>query len=215
MNEPETTPRRSFQVRHFINAHKILTPFLVAGGMEYFDCWEPLAWVYLALHGGYCLLWMIKESAFRDQRFEADIHPVAGLLFVFVPLAAYWIAPYLIVSRHLTAPAWLMALAIIVTLSGVFFHFASDAHKHAVLRIRKGLITDGLFARCRNPNYLGEMLIYAGFAMLARHWIVLLPLAYWWSYFFHNMLRKDASLSRYPGFEDWKRRSGLLIPKLF
>ena len=29
---------------------------------------------------------------------------------------------------------------------------------------RKGLITDGMFSRCRNPNYLGEIFIYGAFA---------------------------------------------------
>ena len=32
------------------------------------------------------------------------------------------------------------------------------------MRAKKGLITDGLFSRCRNPNYLGEMMIYGAFA---------------------------------------------------
>jgi hypothetical protein len=32
--------------------------------------------------------------------------------------------------------------------------------------------------------------------------------------FLPNMRRKDESLARYPGFEAWKRRSGLLLPRL-
>jgi len=203
------------QVRHFINAHKMLTPFVVISMMGYYEFWGILAWVYLALHGTYCLLWTIKEYTFRDQRFEEEIHPLAGFIFVFCALGAYWIAPFLIITNCLTAPNWFMALAIFVTTLGIFYHYVSDAHKHAVLGIRKGLITTGLFARTRNPNYFGEMLIYLGFAMLAQHWAPFLALAYWWSFFIRNMLKKDQSISRYPEFDEWKKRTGLVIPKIF
>ncbi len=40
-----------------------------------------------------------------------------------------------------------------------------------MLKVRRGLITDGFFARTRNPNYLGEMMIYGSFAALSMHWI--------------------------------------------
>jgi len=202
------------QVRHFINAHKILTPFVVIGLMAFYNYWGVLAWVYLALHGTYCLLWMIKEYTFRDRRFEERIHPIAGTIFVFGMLGGYWIAPYIIISNKMTAPPWLVALSIFVTTFGVFFHYVSDAQKHVALSFRKALITNGLFSCTRNPNYFGEMLIYAGFAMLAQHWIVLLPLAYWWTFFVRNMLKKDKSMSRYPEFEKWKQKTGLVFPKL-
>ncbi|MDO6684483.1 MULTISPECIES: methyltransferase family protein [unclassified Agarivorans] len=210
---PIATPNT--QVRHFINAHKIATPFVVLALMIAYDFWGVLAWVYLALHGTYCGLWMIKEACFRDKRFEQAIHPVAGSIFVFGALAAYWIAPYIIISKQLSAPAWLIALAVVITMLGVFFHFVSDAHKHAILSVKKGLITNGLFSRTRNPNYLGEMLIYAGFAILAQHWAPVLALAYWWAFFIRNMLQKDKSMSRYPEFAKWKKRTGLLLPRLY
>lgn len=203
------------QVRHFINAHKVLTPVVVISLMSYYGFYDVLAWVYLALHGTYCLLWMIKEYAFRDRRFEEEIHPLAGFIFVFCGLGVYWIAPYLIISEQLSAPNWLLTLAIFTTMVGVFFHYVSDAHKHAVLSVQKGLITTGLFARTRNPNYFGEMLIYLGFAMLAQHWAPFLALAYWWVFFFRNMMKKDQSMSRHPEFADWRKRTGLVIPKIF
>ncbi|GLP96178.1 methyltransferase family protein [Paraferrimonas sedimenticola] len=203
------------QVRHFINAHKILTPIAVLAMMAYFDFWGASAWIYLALHGTYCGLWMIKEYSFRDKRFEEAIHPVAGSIFVFGMLGMYWIAPYLIVSQQLEVSGVLAAAAAALVVLGGFFHFVSDAHKHAVLSIRKGLITSGLFSRTRNPNYLGEMLIYLGFAILAQHWLPFVALAYWWTFFVRNMLNKDKSMSRHAGFADWKQSSGLLFPKLF
>jgi steroid 5-alpha reductase family enzyme len=215
MKDKTEKPHYRSQIRHFINAHKILTPFLVVGMMFYYNNWGVLAWVYLALHGTYCLLWMIKEYTFRDRRFEEEIHPVAGFIFVFCMLATYWAAPFIITSNHLEAPNWLIALSVFITTLGIFYHYVSDAHKHAVLNIQKGLITTGLFSRTRNPNYFGEMLIYAGFAMLAQHWIPVLALAYWWAFFIQNMLKKDKSISRYPEFDEWKKRTGLLFPKLF
>lgn len=215
MNKEVQSPDYATQVRHFINAHKILTPLVVIGLMIHYNFWGTLAWVYLALHGTYCLLWMIKESTFRDRRFEESIHPIAGFIFVFCALGAYWAAPFIIISNQLTAPGWLIALSIFITTLGVFYHYVSDAHKHAVLSIKKGLITTGLFSRTRNPNYFGEMLIYSGFAMLAQHWIPLLALAYWWTFFVRNMLQKDKSISRYPEYSQWKEKTGLLFPKLF
>ena len=46
----------------------------------------------------------------------------------------------------------------------------SDAQKFFVLQVRKGVIEDGPFARTRNPNYLGELLIYSGFVLASWHW---------------------------------------------
>lgn len=88
--------------------------------------------------------------------------------------------------------------------------------KHVQLSLRPGLITTGMFARCRNPNYFGELLIYLGFASLARHWAPLAALglfviAIW----IPNMLKKDRSLARYPEFAAYKKRSALFIPFLF
>ena len=114
------------------------------------------------------------------------------------------------------APAPLVALAIACNIFGVFLHFASDAQKHFTLAQRKGLITDGFFARSRNPNYLGELLIYLSLAILAMHLVPYLVLAgFGLAVFLPNMRRKDISLSRYPEFEDYRRRTGLLLPKLW
>jgi Protein of unknown function (DUF1295) len=49
----------------------------------------------------------------------------------------------------------------------MFLHFVGDAQKYYTLRFWSGLIEDGLFARTRNPNYLGETLIYISFATVS------------------------------------------------
>jgi hypothetical protein len=75
---------------------------------------------------------------------------------------------------------------------------------------------EGLFSRTRNPNYLGEILIYTAFALTSFHWLPFLILAGWvFGFFVRNMLKKDRSLSRHPEFDEYKKRTGLLFPKLF
>lgn len=200
----------------YINAHKILVPPLVLGMMWYFDNWSTEAFVYLSLHGTYAALWLIKESLYPDRRFQEPQPPWIGILFIFLPLASYYVAPYLLISRHVTLKPIVVALAISIYTVGIFLHYVGDAQKYYTLRLQKGLIEDGLFLKSRNPNYFGEILIYAAFAILAWHWLPFVILGAWvFGFFLRNMLAKDKSLERHPGFAAYKARTGLLIPKFW
>ena len=137
-----------------------------------------------------------------------------GVLTPFLPLMAYMIGPYLLISEHTVPPNWVFALAPFLCISGVFLHYVSDAQKFFVLQLRKGLIQDGLFARTRNPNYLGEVLIYGGFALASWHWQPFVVLAGWCVYFVRNMRRKDESMSRHLEFAAYKDRTGMFLPSL-
>ena len=200
--------------RHFIDSHKCSTAFVVFLLMWRYDAFADVtAWVYLALHGTYGLLWTLKSRIFGDKQWDQPASIPYGLL-IWATLTCYWVAPFLITSRHTTAPGWYLALAISLYAFGVFFHFAADMQKHVSLALSPGrLFQGGLWARCRNPNYFGELLIYVGFGMLAMHFapfvvLGLVVLGVW----VPNMVRKDRSLSRYPGFAEWKASSALFIP---
>lgn len=93
----------------------------------------------------------------------------------------------------------------------------SDAQKYFVLRHERPrrLITNGMFALTRNPNYLGEVLMYAGFNLLAQHWVPWVACGVVWAQVFVvNMLRKEASMSRYPEHATWVAQTGFLFPSL-
>jgi len=198
-----------------INTHKILVTPIVLGMMLYFHNWSAEAYVYLALHGTYSLLWLLKQTYYPDPRFAEKVPFWVGFLFIFLPLGGYYLAPYLLISRHVTWPSYLFAVVLVIYIVGIFFHYVSDAQKFYTLRERKGLIVDGLFTRTRNPNYLGEILIYVSYAIMSLHWIPFVVLAAWvFGFFVRNMMRKDKSLSRHPGFAEYKGRTGLLFPKL-
>ena len=201
-------------VNWIINAHKILVTPIVLALMWHYHNWSTAAFLYLGLHGTYTLLWLIKQSLFADKRFAQPIPLWIGVLTPFLPLMAYMTGPYLLISQHTLPPNWVFAAAPFLVLLGVFLHYVSDAQKFFVLQVRKGLIEDGLFARTRNPNYLGELLIYGGFVLASWHWLPALVLAGWFLYFVRNMRRKDNSMSRHPEFAAYKHRTGILLTVL-
>ncbi|BCQ35124.1 hypothetical protein ERHA54_26300 [Erwinia rhapontici] len=195
----------------FINLHKALVIPVIIFLMWFYQNDSMTAYIYLALHGTYSVLWLVKEATFPDQRFARQIPPAwAGWLFIFVPLAAYYATPYLLISRHVIAPPWLVCLVLALYITGIYLHYVSDAQKFYTLKVKKGLITEGLFAYSRNPNYLGEIIIYLSFSLLAMHGLPFIVLAGWCIFFIRNMRLKDRSLSRYPEFEQYRQRSRLL-----
>ena len=203
------------KIKHPINLHKALTFLFILGLMVIYQNFSTPAWVYLALHGTYGIMWLIKDALYPDKQWEQEISIPMGV-FTFIMLGLYWVAPFILISSGKEVIPPLLAAAIAINLIGVLLHYTSDAQKYYTLKYHQGLITEGFFASSRNPNYLGEVLIYLSFAMLAQHW---LPFLIWGGFFagvfIPNMLKKDKSLSRYSQFEEYKNSSGLLLPKFW
>jgi hypothetical protein len=118
----------------FINLHKVLVFPVVLGLMWWYGNVSIEMCIYLALHGTYSLLWLMKQSMYPDRRFEVRRPAWIGVLFVFLPLAGYYIAPYLIASRHPSLPAPVIAAIVSLYTFGVFFHYVGDAQKYFTLR---------------------------------------------------------------------------------
>ena len=67
----------------------------------------------------------------------------------------------------------------------------------------------------RHPNYLGEMVVYVSFALMIWHWLAVVVLAWIWGAFFVvNMMLTEVSLSRYPEWAEYQRRTWWLVPPL-
>ena len=201
--------------KHFIDFHKGITFLYILGLLYFYSAFDNVAiWVYLGLHGTYGVLWVMKSMIFPDKSWEEDTGLIYGLV-ILIGLSLYWISPWIIVSGYFTngqmvvIPNWLISVVIFSFGSGVFLHFSSDMQKYTTLKLNPGqLITDGLFQKSRNMNYVGEFLIYLSFSLLSMHWLPILILAVFISaVWVPNMIKKDSSLSRYEGFAEYKQKT--------
>ena len=209
--------------KYFIDIHKGATGIFMILLMYIYGTWDSVtSWVYLALHGTYGILWISKSIIFPDTTWEQKTSIWYGL-YIWFGLTLYWSSGWIINSGFFNdslpqiAPPWLIGLCVSMFGLGVFLHFSADMYKHTMLAQRPGnLISDGIMGKCRNINYFGELMIYLSFALLAMHWLPLLFLGLMMAIvWLPNMIRKDRSLSRYPDFERYKKKSKLFIPYIF
>ena len=204
-----------------INFQKTGTFFYILLLMNYYQNFSVAACVYLALHGMYGFCWMLKHFVFPDRNWEKKVTIGGGLMAFVLVLGLYWVFPYLLISGILgpdqkMASLTVLTAAISVHTLGVVIMMTADCQKYFTLKYQKGLIREGLFKYIRHPNYLGEIMLYASYAMIVQHWIPWAILGWVWiGVFLVNILQKEASMSRYQEWKEYKRQSGMLIPKPF
>jgi protein-S-isoprenylcysteine O-methyltransferase Ste14 len=211
---------RSWKLAWVINFQKLGILPLLGGFIAWYHNTSTAAWIYLAMQGASSLVWLIKDLAFPDPNFHKRITIGAGIASFLSVLGWYWIFGWLLISGisrpvyPLPDYAW-FSLCISFCLLGCTVMIAADAQKYFTRRLKCGLITDGMYRFIRHPNYLGEMLLYASFALMVWHWLPFVVLAWIWSGLFAvNIALKEASMSRYPEWEQYKKRSWLLLPPL-
>jgi protein-S-isoprenylcysteine O-methyltransferase Ste14 len=202
--------------KYIIDTMKGISFLVILSMIAIYDQWENVtAWVYLGLHGTYGILWVFKSRIFPDKSWEREVGFGWGVISVF-GLLVYWVAPWFLVSRGVECAPWYIGMCVSMNVLGVFLHFVTDMQKYISLKLQpETLITTGMMSRVRNLNYFGELLIYLSMGLLAMHWILILILVLFvLIYWVPNMHRKDISLSRYSGFEAYRKRSKWFIPFL-
>jgi steroid 5-alpha reductase family enzyme len=204
--------------KFFINSHKGVTFLAILVMIAYFGRWSSqTAWVYLAIHGTYGLLWVAKSRLYPDRAWEQPCSLAYGIFVIWGALTLYWLPPLFLTWQGVEVPAWYLALCVSIYSFGLFFHFVGDMQKYTAMKLSPGiLITDSVMSLSRNINYFGEMLIYLAFGLLAyTPWALLPLLLFMIFYWIPNMRRKEKSLSQKDGFQDYKRKTRAFFPFIF
>ena len=199
-----------------VNIHKGGMLVICLLGMLYFQNFSLPALLITLYHGSYGLIWIFKDIVFPDKSFELPL-PLGGVVNSALFLLCYASMALTIVSSpdytHISIDRFLVAGFIYIF--GVVLMISADAQKNFTLLIKKGLIDNGIFARTRNPNYLGEISLYLAFGILAQStWCYGLLLSVWSLMFMSRMKVKDLSLKRKEGWKEYSKKSYLLLPKL-
>jgi protein-S-isoprenylcysteine O-methyltransferase Ste14 len=203
-----------------INFQKLATIPLLAVFIARYHNTGAAAWIYFAMQSSYGLAWIIKDLAFPDSNFHKRITAGAGVASLLTVLGCYWVFGWLLISAVATPAyplpdyAW-FSLCINLCVLGCVIMIAADAQKYFTLRLKRGLITDGMYRFIRHPNYLGEMIIYTSFALMVWQWLPVVMLAWVWSGLFAvNITLKEVSMSRYPEWDRYKKHSWRLLPPI-
>ena len=252
-------PAGIIQFRHVVNLFKGLTlPFCLFlmwwyGHLDSEDTWVRnglntgpsypavtnatlTAWTYTALHGGYGLCWLLKDTFFPDAA-TLGSGSIVGLGVLTVILLGYWYLPVLVIGSKAQGGngvhPWLCATSVVSCMCGCVLMMVADAHKFLALKMHRQrqsarekttksgakpeskpfLVCDGVLRRNRNPNYLGEVLVYASFVALTgfRWEAVGIVGSVWLLIFATNMAKKEISLSRKPGGQKYRTESWLFL----
>jgi protein-S-isoprenylcysteine O-methyltransferase Ste14 len=207
---------KTFKLSWYANFHKCTMLLFILGMMKYYNNFSLGCCVYAGLHGSYGFLWNMKTLAFPDKSHQQLIS-LGSNIPVFAVLFAYWYIAYMMATGQSEQNPSLERVfwSILVYSMGVCCMIATDAQKYFCLMHKRHLVDYGMFAHCRNPNYLGEMMLYSSFAILSNRttpWVILLTI---WSTAFAAMLySKEVSFSRKVGWDQYQKQSYLLLFKI-
>ncbi|CDW85208.1 duf1295 domain containing protein [Stylonychia lemnae] len=214
------------KVSFVVNSQKVLMPIYLIFLIKYYENYSDQMILYSIMHGSYGIFWYMKHVFFPDKFSDFKFTITCAITTWMILLGPYMVPAWLIASRNtmeIVDKKWLYSW-LLVYIFGVVLTLCSDAQKNITLQfiqehnLYKGkqfLITEGFFKHCRNPNFLGEMMMYFSFAAVCNHWVAYSIVIYsWLTILAARIFQKEISLMSKPGWEQYAQQSWLLIPKI-
>lgn len=198
-----------------INTAKVLTIICLVVLAVVFGIKDLRQVIYLCLHIGYCVWWLI-EQWFYPQRRQIFNESIGASQFIFTLLLVgvfYALPGYLAFTNPVPLSITATAIALPLYIFGTLINATADVQKLTAKQYGAGLVSDGIWRFSRNINYFGDLLRYLSFSVVAGSpWAYLVPgivlLAS-----LQRMSQKDQSMpSKYPDYAEYQQSSSRLIP---
>ena len=153
-----------------INTAKVLTVVLLLVLAALIGVWDMRQVLYLSLHISYCLWWLLEQWLFperRQQLFRERVG-VAGFGFALLFIGVLYSLPGLLAFLNpVPISQTSVALGLGLFSFGSLINASADVQKTTAKAMGAGLVCDGIWRRVRHVNYLGDLLRYLSFAVVA------------------------------------------------
>ncbi|MEM9117308.1 MAG: DUF1295 domain-containing protein [Cyanobacteria bacterium P01_F01_bin.56] len=171
--------------------------------------------LYLCLHISYCVWWLFEQWLFPHRRhIFAESASVMTLVAIVLFVGVFYALPGYLAFTNPTPISYLaIAIALPLYIFGSLINTSADIQKMTAKSMGAGLVKDGAWRHVRNINYLGDLMRYTSFAVVAGSpWAYILP-ANIAALYIQRILQKEQSMaSKYADFDAYRTSSRRLIP---
>ncbi|MBF2096768.1 MAG: DUF1295 domain-containing protein [Gloeomargaritaceae cyanobacterium C42_A2020_066] len=216
-----TTAQRGLQITELtaINIAKVITIGCLVALAGIYGITDLRQVLYLSLHLSYCTWWLLEQALFPQRRQQIFTNPVGPAAFVSILLFVgvfYALPGYLAFTNPVPIPALAVGIAVPSYIFGSLINTAADVQKMTAKGLGVGLVSDGIWRSVRHVNYLGDLLRYTSFSVVAGSpWAFLLPGAILLLYIQRIIQKERSMVEKYPNFGGYRQHSARLIPWLW
>ena len=125
------------KAKFVIDTMKGLTPLVITALMVQHENWSVGACTYLALHGSYGALWVLKSQIFPDPRWETKL-TATGVLVCGTWMALYWSGGASLIILRTPVSNERAALATVMYVLGVVLMLGADGQRFFVCGLKTG-----------------------------------------------------------------------------
>jgi len=213
-----STPSLGFQVTELtgINVAKGITIlFLIALAIIY-GIHDQRQVIYLCLHISYCCWWLLEQWLFPQRRQQIFTEKISLISFLFILLFVgifYALPGYLAFINPNPISYSTVFVAFPLYIFGSLINTSADVQKTTAKSMGAGLINDGIWRFVRHINYLGDLLRYTSFSVIAGSgWAFLVPGVISLLYLQRITQKENSMATKYPEFIDYQKNSSRLLP---
>lgn len=208
----------SFQTTELtsINVAKVITILLLLALAGIYGIQDLRQVIYLCLHISYCLWWLLEQWLFPLRRQQIFTGPmgIAAFGFTLLFVGVFYALPgYFAFTNPRPISYLAIALALPLYIFGSLINTGADVQKMTAKSLGAGLVKDEIWRSIRHVNYLGDLMRYTSFSIVAGSiWAFLLPGAIVLLYLQRIGQKEQNMAAKYPEFEAYKANSRRLIP---
>ncbi|MFB6275791.1 MAG: DUF1295 domain-containing protein [Halothece sp.] len=214
--QTSTTQSSQFTQLQAINLAKIITILLLGSFAIAFGVSGMRQVIYLCLHVGYCVWWLLEQWLYPERRrviFNEPIN-IVGILFTVLFVGIFYALPgFLAFTNPEAISLGAVAISLPLYFFGSLINTSADVQKLTAKQQGVGLVRDGIWRFARHINYFGDLLRYLSFSIVAGSvWAYLVPATIAVFYWQRIQARERSMLEKYENYSDYQQTSKRLIP---